>query len=60
MEDEENQERPDSVKISRTAKGTATWEIKVRSKDLTIPEEQERVRKVLEKVWNDLKARFPT
>lgn len=60
MEDEENQEKPDSIKISRTAKGLATWEIKIRSHDLTVPEEQERVKKNLEKIWNDLKMRFPT
>jgi len=53
-------EKPDSIKVSRTAKGTATWEIKIRSKDLTDPNEQENVEKSIEKIWKELKSRFPT
>ncbi len=58
--DEFVEEKPDSVKVSRTAKGTATWEIKIRSKDLTNPEEQAKVLKSQETIWNSLKTRFPT
>lgn len=53
-------EKTDSVRISRTAKGTATWEIKIYSKNLTLSGEQENIQKALEEMWNNLKKRFPS
>jgi len=57
---EQFDDKPDSVKVSRTAKGTATWEIKIRSKDLTDPEEQAKVESSIEAIWLKLKSKFPT
>lgn len=53
-------EKPDSIEIRRTAKGKATWTIKIRSKDLTEEKNQKEVIETHQKIWNELKKQFPT
>ena len=57
--DENIQDKSDSIRVSKTAKGTATWDIKIRSKDLTDDTEKEKVVKRIKEIWNNLTTQFP-